>query len=384
MAAIKVGIPVSLTGQFQTQGRQALAGLRAWAEDVNRAGGLEIGGQRREIRVVHHDDASLAEGATNATERLIKTDRVDLLFGPYSSGLARAAATVAVEYGQVLWNQGGADGEIYQPGRRVVGILNGAEEYVARLPGLVKKADSSASSFAVVRCSAGAFPQHVAGGLEARAFALGFTKILHREFPPEQSDFSDLAEEVICANPDLLLAVGRIRHDLAIARALTSRWRKGSRPKATAVVATPINRFREELGCDAEGFIGPSQWEPPAGENSGEQPDSYFGPTAAQVMTSLRRDSLATGGLPVDYPMVQAYAAGLVAQRCLQEAGTLEPEPLWEAAASLDFHIFFGRFRIDPTTGRQIGRSVYLVQWQRGQKVVIWPPEQQEGSLLLY
>ena len=38
--SIKVGIPVSLTGQFRTQGEQALAGLQAWAADANLAGGI--------------------------------------------------------------------------------------------------------------------------------------------------------------------------------------------------------------------------------------------------------------------------------------------------------------------------------------------------------
>ena len=37
---IKVGIPVSLTGQFQVQGKHALAGLQAWANDVNKSGGI--------------------------------------------------------------------------------------------------------------------------------------------------------------------------------------------------------------------------------------------------------------------------------------------------------------------------------------------------------
>ena len=31
---LKIGMAVSLSGQFQVQGRQALAGLQAWANDV--------------------------------------------------------------------------------------------------------------------------------------------------------------------------------------------------------------------------------------------------------------------------------------------------------------------------------------------------------------
>ena len=371
MAVVKVGIAVSLTGQFRMQGRQALAGLRAWVEEVNRAGGLAVDRKWADVELIHYDDGSLAEGARQATERLIREDRVDLLFGPYSSGLARAAADVAAECGQVLWNQGGAAEEIYQPVRRVVGILSGAREYLAALPELVKAGDESAGTFGIVRCSVGAFPRQVSEGLEGAAVGLGFNKVLHLEFPPERSEFDGLAAESVRANPDLLLVVGRIRHDLAMAQALASRWRReGRRPKATAVVAAGIDRFRAELGDDAEGFIGPSQWEPPSGESEGRLPcpyygPTYYGPTAAQVMASLGRVA-ADAGLAVDYPMAQAYAAGLVAQRCLQEAGTPDQGLLWEAAGRLDFHTFFGRFRIDPMTGRQVGRSSYIIQWQRG------------------
>ena len=52
LAEFKVGIPVSLSGQFRVQGRQALAGLQAWAEGVNRSGGLFIGELNASVPVV--------------------------------------------------------------------------------------------------------------------------------------------------------------------------------------------------------------------------------------------------------------------------------------------------------------------------------------------
>ena len=381
MPSIKAGITVSLTGPFLSLGRQALAGLQAWAEDTNRYGGLTVGSRCDPVEIVCHDDAGASGRAFGAAHRLLSEAGVDLLFGPYSTILTGAVAQVADEYGQVLWNQGGAHVS-HLPGRRVVSILTVAREYLSGLPGLVKQADPTAGSFGIVRCSAGAFPLHVSTGFREGALSLGFNQVFDLKFPPDQADFSVLAEQATQENPDLLLAVGRIEHDLAMARALASRWHSGGRPKATAVVATPISRFREELGDAVEGFIGPSQWEPPENEKTGSPPDPWFGPTGAEVMASLRRVS--AGSLPVDYPMIQAYAAGLVAQRCLQEAGTLDPQVLWETAGKLDFRTFFGRFKIDPESGRQVGRSVQLVQWQQGRKVVIWPLELRQGEILLY
>ena len=325
MPVVKVGISASLTGQFRTQGRQARAGLCAWAQDVNGAGGLAIGTGRYSVEVICHDDGSLAGGAAEAVRRLAEEDRVVLLFGPYSSGLIRAAAPVAFRCGQVLWNQGGAAESIYRPGSRVVGILSGASEYLSALPALLLESHPSASAFAILRCSAGSFSRQVSEGLERQALANGFTKVLHREFPPEQADFSELAEEAIAARPDLLLVVGRIRHDIALARSLVSRRRGRPGPRLAAVVAAPIERFRSQLGDAVEGFVGPSQWEPPGDGRVPPAPCPLVGPTAAQVMASLRRASAANGGLPVDYPIAQAYAAGIVAERCVAQAGFAGP-----------------------------------------------------------
>ena len=368
-----MGITASRSGQFQMQGQQALAGLQAWARDVNRAGGLRVSGpdSLRSVSVVHYDDASRPGQVKLLTRRLIMEDQVDLVMGPYSSGLAQAAAAVAEQYGKVLWNQGGASDRIYQQGYRwVVGILTPASEYLSGLPQLVLESRPEARSLAIVRAATGSFPKMVSDVVVGRAADLGFRTVLIEEHDPAIGDFSSTIDRLQDARPDLLLAVGRIENDLLLARQLVQR-----RPYfgVAALVAAPIQQFHDALGPDVEGFVGPSQWEP-TGEYGGD-----YGPTAAQVLESLRQQSQ----LPLDYPMVQAYAAGLVAQRCVEVAGSLDQSALRAAAGVLDFATFYGRFKIDQTTGRQIGGSVVLVQWQQGRKVIVWPPEQRQGSLVL-
>ena len=133
---LKVGIPVSLSGQFQVQGRQALVGLQAWADDVNGSGGVKMGFRAAgaQVSVIHYDDSSRPERAKQITGRLITQDRVDLLFGPYSGVLSRASAEVAESHHRLIWNQGGASDDIYQQGYRcVVGILTPASQYLTGL-----------------------------------------------------------------------------------------------------------------------------------------------------------------------------------------------------------------------------------------------------------
>ena len=369
---LRVGISASLSGQFQVQGRQALAGLQAWAADVNQAGGIALGkgSSKSKVSVIHHDDSGKPDLAKQATQRLISQDKVDLLFGPYSGVLTRAAAKVAEQFQKVIWNQGGAADDIYQQGHRwVVGVLTPASQYLAGLLPLVRDADPAAASVGIVRAKTGAFARAIAQELQRQADDLGFHACYVREYPASLDDFSGIVEEIREAGPDVLVSVGRIHNDLKFAQALV---RRPIQLRAAAVVAAPIQQFRDALGDGVEGFIGPSQWEPAC-----QYPHDY-GPSAEHVLQSLTRQDQG----PVDYPMAQAYAAGLVAQRCLEHAGSLDDGALRQAAADLDFSTFYGRFKIDPATGRQVGRSTLLVQWQQGRKVILWPPEQRQATLV--
>ena len=386
--ALKVAIPVSLSGAFSLQGRQALAGLRAWADAANRRGGVRVGGQLRPVQLIWRDDRSRRDGVQQAVERLIAEDGADILIGPYSAVLSLAAAEVARRHCKLLWNQGGASAEIYRRGNPwVVGLLTPADEYLAGLLPAVRQVSPAASTLAIVRAATGAFPADVCSGVERAAAALGFRCVLRREFDARNPDFADVVAEVRRAAPDILVAVGRLENDLLLARQLIE---TGARPPFAALVAAGVQRFQDELGAAAEGFIGPSQWEPPTPSPAESvaligRDAAYFGPSASAVVDELRRagDAAPAGPLPVDYPMAQAYAAGVALERCLQAAGTAADAALREAAAGLDFRTFYGRFRIDPATGRPAGRQMLLVQWQGGRKVVVWPPETASGRLRL-
>ena len=373
---IKAGIPVSLTGQFQTQGKQALAGLQSWAEDVNAAGGVRLGTgpngvpTRYPVQVYFQDDGSRVDGVRRATDHLLANDRVDLLFGPYSSVLTTASAAVVEERRRLMWNQGGASDDVYQKGYRgIIGVLTPASRYLAGLLPVIREADSGARTVGILRATPGAFPKAVSSGVERPATEWRFNVEFVWEFDAATKDFDELAAGTASRRPDVLVVVGRIANDLALAKLLAGYPQAF---KAVAVVASPIDQFQRALGPQVDGFLGPSQWERDADY------EVDFGPTGEEALASMGRQR----SLAPDYPMVQAYAAGLVAQRCVEEAGTLDETQVRITASRLDFSTFYGRFKIDADSGRQVGRDVVLVQWQRGRKVIVWPPKQRQGTLV--
>ena len=369
---ITAGLPVSLTGQFSVQSKQALRGLEAWSNWVNRQGGIWVADRGRKIpvRVCHYDDRSIPALTRDITRQLLLEDKVDLLFGPYASSMALASAEVVSSQGRLFWNQGGAVDTIHQRGYRwIISILSSASTYLQGLPHLVKESDRSASRLALVYASSGGFSRTVAEGMEREAIDLGFETVLKQEFPVTMSNFSMLIDSVDKIRPDLFLGVGRIHNDLILARQMSQR---NLNIGALAFVGTPIREFRSTLGQNREGILGPSQWE---FLDTSVLPE--YGPTPREVVNLLGSEAD-----QLDYPEVQSFAAGLIAQRCIEESGGLSPESLWEAAVGLDFRTFYGRFKINPNTGRQIGHRSVIVQWQNGEKTVVWPVEVRQSHLL--
>jgi branched-chain amino acid transport system substrate-binding protein len=180
-------------------------------------------------------------------------------------------------------------------------------------------------------------------------------------YEPGTGDFTPLLKEISKERPHLLLGVGRIEDDMRLATQLVQRELGID---VVGLIAVPLQHFQTALGDAAHGFLGPSQWEP------GVVTRPEYGPSTETVLQSLRRHTAAA----IDYPMAQAYAGCLVAQRCLDMVGALEQYALRQAAGALDFTTFYGRYAIDPETGRQIGHVMPVVQWQHDTKVVVWPP----------
>jgi branched-chain amino acid transport system substrate-binding protein len=393
---IVAGAALSLTGRFAVQGEPARRGLELWPEHGNRQGGLRVHPSRPpqpvELRI--YDDGSKIAGATAATERLIADDGVRLLFSPYGSVLALAAAEVAERHGRVLWNHGGSSDALEQRGfRHLVTLLSSASRYFVPVLDLaVQQAGASdypIRTVALLHGASGTFPRAVIGGARDHAATLGLEIVLDEAYPhvrhdplpspsPARQDMSapddlpspsqgegegvgvHLARQIAALQPDLILGGGTTEADLAFAQALRAH---GVEARLIGLVAAPIERFREVLGADADGLCGPSQWEPALGGT----PD--LGPTSAQFRTACR-DRF---GLEPDYPAAQAYAAGLIAARCAELTGSLEDDALRRAAGSLDLTTVYGRFRLDRQTGRQVGHTMIVAQWQAGRRQIVWP-----------
>jgi len=355
-------MPISLSGRYALQGNQCRAGVECYAADVNGAGGIFVREVARQVRVELrvYDDQSDGPTARALTEKLIR-ENVDLLFGPYGSGLTDAVAGLADQHERVLWNHSGAG--VGSPW--IVGVLTPASRYFQSVLDLLKACDPEPQRVALLHASTG-FGTAVAEGVRGWAQREGVTLKTHA-YRSGADDLTSQLNTAATEPADVLLGVGRIEDDLLLARAICA-----ARPriKAAGLVAAGIACFQQELHDQADGFVAPTQWEPAV------RYEVDYGPPGAD----FREKFLATAGVELDYPAAQAYAAGLVAQRCIEDAGSLGQHALQAAARRCQMTTFYGRFGIDPLTHRQTGHSMLVVQWQRGRKRIVWPPEFAEAD----
>ncbi len=357
---ITVGVSISLNGKFRLQGQQALRGIKLWVTAVNQQGGIYLKdrAQSLPVRLIVYDDRSKKDLAKSNVERLLKEDRVDLLFGTYSSVLTMAVAPIAEGYKKILWNHGGASDDIWKQGwHYLVGVLSPASSYLRSLPSYLMKSDPQSSRITCLRASSGTFAAHVAHGLVEAAKLYGLT-VRQIPFDSPIQDVREVVKRALTDHPDLLVAIGSFQDDVKIVRHCSA-------IKTIVTVAAGVAAFGQDLGPRAEGIIGPSQWEP------GVHYSALRGPNSEWFSSYFKKNF----GVPPDYTAAQGFATGVVIQEAIQRAGELKDERLRRAVADLDIHTFYGPFRIDPKSGLQVSHKTLLVQWHKGEKVVIWPPE---------
>ena len=324
---LRVGACLSLSGKYSRFGSQAARALRIWeAMDGN-----------AELAIV--DDESSPE-TLKATLPGVAS-RCDVLLGPYSTQLVKAAARLAADRGWLLWNHGGSgdDAETHHPGH-VVSVLTPASRYSE--PFLRHYASDHRQGKLYIAHGKGSFGRQVSVGAERIATQLGISTV--RIGPGE-----DLPP---IASPEEwhLFTSGSFEEDIATVRHVHT---LPNPPRIICAVAAGVREFGEAIE-NPNGVFGVGQWFPGRGTTP------QLGPTEADFLAAY---STSSAGRVPDYPAAQAVAGAVLATHCVRQAGGTTRELLWSAAAALDTETLFGDFMINPVTGAQLKHDTVAVRW---------------------
>jgi branched-chain amino acid transport system substrate-binding protein len=65
----------------------------------------------------------------------------------------------------------------------------------------------------------------------------------------------------------------------------------------------------------------------------------------------------------------------------IEKADSVNTDKVRSALNELEFMSFYGGWDVDET-GLQIGHSMVDVQWQDGERVIVWPPAAKTGDVV--
>ncbi len=95
---IFIGMNIPLTGDIPKVGESSKYAGQMWLEDLNKAGGLKVGGKTYKVKLVIEDNESKADSAVSVATKLITEDGVLAIVGPQSSKQAVPAGEVCNNY----------------------------------------------------------------------------------------------------------------------------------------------------------------------------------------------------------------------------------------------------------------------------------------------
>ena len=382
-----IGFTASQTGSLNVESTRQMNGLQLWMNHVNAAGGIQLGdGSVLKFEAKFYDDESNKDRVQELFTKLSTEDNADFLISPYSSGLADAAAVIAEQYGKVMITTGAASDSTYTKGYTLVfQAYTPASRYLTGAADLLANLDAAVKKIAIVHEN-DKFSTDVATALNDYAAGHGYEIVLFEGYDSGATDFAPFINKIIAAAPDAVMGGGHFADTSTFAKQM---YEKGVDAKFISLLVAPPEPKFAELGDGALGIIGPSQWEPLAqytAESAKAAGLEWFGISVADFV----KDYMAAYNEEPSYHSAGGYAAGLILQRAIEKAGSIEAAKVKAALDGSDTLTFFGHIKFDTSAekhGLQIGHDMVYIQWQQDAsgklvKQVVWPAEGKSADTL--
>ena len=348
---IKIGVALSETGNLADSAKHYWRGIELWRDKTNASGGL-LG---KKVEFVIYDDRSDPATSARLYERLITSDKVDLLVSTIGSAQAATATAVAEKHKRIMINGGGASESIQQRGfKHIFQTAARISNYVDGIDPLMKKYNVKTMAF-VARDYGAA--RDMEKTLKKMAEKNGVKIVLSEYFPSGNVDFSSQIARARQLQPDLWVSVGYPNEAIEMVRQFHA---SNYMPKIFVHNGVAQEDFLNATGKEGEYAIGMSLYEPPL-KTSGN--------------VEFVRDFKARYNYEPGYYSSFGYNSVYVLGEAVKKAGSLDQEALRKVLTTMKIDTVMGKHEVDPATGMQIGINGLLVQVLNGKREIIWPDD---------
>lgn len=355
---IKIGLSVSLSGDYSADGLTIEQGYQLWADAVNKQGGL-LG---RPVQLDILSDASSPVQTTTDYQKLITIDHCDLVFGPFSTSLTKPAARVANRYGYALAEGAGGGPSVFTQGLNNVfdvslPVANNLISFAQYIKGLPAAKRPKTAAYATEDDPFTKPQLDIARAILEKA---GVRTVYNATYPAETTDYTPIAAAVIHSRAQIGL-FGTLLPD--IVAFMQSFKQQHYNPEALIATAGPDqgSQFTKAVGmANTEGVFVPNGWY--AGVHN-------YG-NAAMVKAYLAKYGGTADSISSDVP--EAYSVGQVVQQAVTKNHSFDNAALIKTLHSGTFNSVQGTVRFD-ATGQNVAAQAYLFQWQKGRLIPVYP-----------
>ncbi len=378
---IKIGCSMALTGGVAAIGKQILAALEIWKDDVNAKGGL----MGRQVDLIYYDDQSNPSLVPGIYTKLIEVDKVDLLIGPYATNMVAPAIPILMQHNMtsigILAN---AANSKFHYKRYFSMIPSGPEPEKSFSTGFFDLAmthKSDLKTVALIGADA-EFAQNAIDGARANLKQLPFTTIFDRSYPPQTTDFAPIMRAIQAVKPDIVYAAAYPPDTVGIIRAANE---IGLTPKmfGGAFIGLIITGVKMQLGPLSNGIV----------TNEAFSAKLNF-PGLKEVVAKYQAVADKEKLDPVGYAFPPfGYSAGQVLQQAVEGTQSLDQDKIADYIHSHTFHTVAGDLSFGPD-GEWSKERTFFVQYQHvtgngldqfrdgSREPIVWPDEYKSGSMI--
>jgi len=331
-----------------------------WAEQVNAAGGLNVKGKKRKVELVGFDDRSEAETVVRTYEKLMGSDKVDLILPPWGTGANFAVMPVIQKFGYPMIAPTAT-------GRKLLQMKNPYFFAILQQPDVMMNA---LAEFLKARNTKTAAVIHVdelfglenLTALETAFKEKGIQVIEKKSYPLGVKDLKPVLNDIKAKNPDAFVALSYPPDTFLV----TAQAREiAFNPKAFySAVGTAFPVYRDKMGPAAEGVMGFGTLNPK---------------TSAAVKAYFDAHKARHKKEPDRWASAHAWAGLQIMQQAVAKVG-LDRKALRDAIASGEFDTVIGKVRFK--NGENVSTPGVVSQWQSGEFEVVWPPDRATSPAL--
>jgi branched-chain amino acid transport system substrate-binding protein len=267
---IRIGYAISRTGPFAAGAQISQEpNYIMWAEQVNAAGGLNVGGKKRKIELIGYDDRSEVETMVRTYEKLMGSDKVDLILPPWGTGMNFALMPLAQKHRYPMLSPTAT-------GRRLLGLKNPYFFPLLQQPDVMMNA---LAEFLKARGTTTAAVIHVdelfgleqATALEKAFKEKGIQIVEKKSYPIGVKDLQPVLRDIKDKNPGAFIALSYPPDTFLITGQSKALAFNPSAFYAAVGSAFPV--YRDKMGASTvQGVMGLGTWNP----KSGPAAKAYF------------------------------------------------------------------------------------------------------------